>query len=101
MLTHTNAHTCSESSGGILQCAFYSCLRAKPELKVDLGVCRQAGRQAGGLREALKVEGWREDGGVNEERRERREGGEEVELLNERWKRHAKGTCEARASALI
>lgn len=61
----------------------------------------QAGRQAGGLREALKVEGWREDGGVNEERRERREGGEEVELLNERWKRHAKGTCEARASALI
>lgn len=60
-----------------------------------------AGRQAGGLREALKVEGWREDGGVNEERRERREGGEEVELLNERWKRHAKGTCEARASALI
>lgn len=44
-----------------------------------------AGRQAGGLREALKVEGWREDGGVNEERRERREGGEEVELLCYLW----------------
>ena len=28
-----------------------------------------------------------------EEREERR--GEEVQLLNERWKRHAKGTCEA------
>lgn len=93
MLTHTNAHTCSESSGGILQCAFYSCLRAKPELKVDLGVCRQAGWRTERGAEGRGVEGgWR---------RERREGGEEVELLNERWKRHAKGTCEARASALI